>query len=119
MSEIFAKPFNGILYNKEKIDDISRVVCPPYDVISNMASYYERSSENAIRLELPVASGPMDQYTNAKHIMDEWLKKDILRPDKEEAIYVYEQEFEIDGKSFLRRGFIALNKLEKGRITRG
>jgi uncharacterized protein (DUF1015 family) len=116
MSEIFAKPFNGILYNKEKIDDISRVVCPPYDVISNMASYYERSSENAIRLELPVASGPMDQYTNAKHIMDEWLKKDILRPDKEEAIYVYEQEFEIEHVSFLRRGFIALHKLDKSRI---
>ena len=105
MSETFTKPFNGILYNKEKIDDISRVVCPPYDVISNTAGYYERSSENAIRLELPEASGSMDQYANAKHIMDEWLKKDILLPDKEEAIYVYEQEFEIEHVSFLQKRF--------------
>jgi uncharacterized protein (DUF1015 family) len=116
MSAILTKPFKGIVYNKEKIDDISRVVCPPYDVISNTASYYERSSENAIRLELPVASGSMDQYTNAKHIMDEWLKEDILLPDKQEAIYVYEQEFEIEHISFLRRGFIALHKLDKQRI---
>ena len=116
MSETLTKPFNGILYNKEKIDDISRVVCPPYDVISNTTSYYEKSSENAIRLELPVASGSMDQYTNAKHIMDEWLEKAILLPDKQESIYVYEQEFEIDHVSYLRRGFIALHKLDKNRI---
>jgi len=116
MSETFTKPFSGILYNKEKIGDISRVVCPPYDVISNSADYYTRSSENAIRLELPEASGPMDKYANAKHIMDEWLKKDILLPDKEEAIYIYEQEFEIEGVSFHRRGFIALHKLDKQRI---
>jgi uncharacterized protein (DUF1015 family) len=116
MTEKFTKPFNGILYNKEKIDDISRVVCPPYDVISTTAGYYERSRQNAIRLELPVASSSMDQYTNAKHIMDEWLEKEILLPDKKEAIYVYEQEFEIDHVSFLRRGFIALHKLDKQRI---
>jgi len=116
MSEKLAKPFNGILYNKTKIDDISRVVCPPYDVISNTTSYYERSNENAIRLELPVASGSMDQYANAKHIMDRWLKNDILLPDKQESIYVYEQEFEIDNVPFSRRGFIALHKLDKNRI---
>jgi len=116
MSEILTKPFNGILYNKEKIDDISHVVCPPYDVISNTSSYYERSAENAIRLELPVASGSMDQYMNAKHVMDEWLQKDILLPDKKEAVYIYEQEFEIDHVPFLRRGFIALHKLDKQRI---
>jgi len=116
MSETFTKPFSGILYNKEKINDISRVACPPYDVISNSADYYARSSENAIRLELPEASGPMDKYANAKHIMDEWLKKEILLPDKKEAIYIYEQEFEIEGLSFFRRGFIALHKLDKQRI---
>jgi uncharacterized protein (DUF1015 family) len=116
MSEVLTKPFNGILYNKEKIDDISHVVCPPYDVISNTSSYYERSNENAIRLELPVASGSVDQYANAKHIMDEWLEKEILLPDKQKAIYIYEQEFEIDHVPFLRRGFIALHKLDKQRI---
>jgi uncharacterized protein (DUF1015 family) len=116
MSEPLMKAFSGILYNKEKIDDISRVVCPPYDVISNTASYYERSNQNAIRLELPAASASMNQYDTAKNTMDDWLKKDILASDKQETIYVYEQEFEVDHVTFFRRGFIALHKLDKSRI---
>ena len=27
-------PFRGILYNKEKAGDLSRLMAPPYDVIS-------------------------------------------------------------------------------------
>ena len=116
MLETLTKPFNGILYDRQKIDDISLVVCPPYDVISNREPYYERSSLNAIRLELPTASGSMDQYAHAKYTMGEWLKDGILLRDAQEAIYVYEQEFEIEHVSFLRRGFIALHKLDKQRI---
>ena len=29
-------PFKGILYNPEKIGDMSKVIAPPYDVISQM-----------------------------------------------------------------------------------
>ena len=36
--------------------------------------------------------------------------------DRTETIYIYEQIFEIGGVSHLRRGFIALNKLDKERI---
>jgi uncharacterized protein (DUF1015 family) len=116
MSAPLMKTFSGILYNKEKIDDISRVVCPPYDVISNAANYYERSNQNAIRLELPAASDSMNQYDTARNTMNDWLKKDILASDKQETIYVYEQEFEVDHVAFFRRGFIALHKLDKSRI---
>ena len=28
------KPFQAIFYNKEKIENLSDVICPPYDVIS-------------------------------------------------------------------------------------
>lgn len=116
MGERLTKPFRGILYNKEKINDISRTVCPPYDVISNASSYYERDSKNAIRLELPLPSGSGDQYEAAKHTMDEWLKDGVLLQDARESIYIYEQEFTIEDISFFRRGFIALHKLEKNRI---
>ncbi len=116
MQETLTKPFNGILYNEKKIDDISLVVCPPYDVISRPEIYYERNSLNAIRLELPAALPPLDQYNAAKHTMEEWLKLSVLLRDAQEAVYVYEQEFEIEHQSFLRRGFIALHKLDKERI---
>lgn len=116
MSERLTKPFKGILYDKEKIDDISQVVCPPYDVVSNTSSYYKKNSKNAIRLELPLPSGSTDQYAAAKHTMDEWLKNGVLLQDAREAVYIYEQEFTIEDASFFRRGFIALHKLEKNRI---
>jgi len=116
MGESLTKPFRGILYNKEKIDDISRIVCPPYDVISNASGYYEKNNENAIRLELPLPSGSTDQYEAAKYTMDKWLKDGVLLQDTREAFYIYEQEFTIEDISFFRRGFIALHKLEKNRI---
>ena len=116
MSETYTKPFKGIIFNKEKTDDIASCVCPPYDVVSSVRTYYLRSLFNAIRLELPMSLPSMDKYTVAKQVMDEWLQKKILITDDRETIYIYEQEFEIEQTSYMRRGFIALNKLEQKRI---
>ena len=116
MPEQYTKPFRGIVYNKEKIGDIASCVCPPYDVVSDARSYYKRNKFNAIRLELPQSLPSMDKYNAAKHTMDEWLRKGVLEPDSKDAVYVNEQKFDAEGISFLRRGFIALNKLERNRI---
>jgi uncharacterized protein (DUF1015 family) len=47
-------PFRGIRYNPEKIEKMSAVVTPPYDVIddADQKMYYEKSPYNIIRLEL-------------------------------------------------------------------
>jgi uncharacterized protein (DUF1015 family) len=116
MSILKTKPFKGILFNREKIGDIGRCVCPPYDVIGDPAPYYERSPHNAIRLELPRPVPPMDEYRAAKATWDQWFQDNILMMDQGETVYVYEQEFELEGALHIRRGFIALNKLEKDRI---
>ncbi|MFH1238906.1 MAG: DUF1015 family protein, partial [bacterium] len=52
MAKIF--PFKGLRYNQEKITDMSKVVSPPYDIISKDAQehYYELSPYNIIRLIL-------------------------------------------------------------------
>lgn len=110
------KPFHGILFNTGKAGDITGLVCPPYDVIENTDPYYERAPFNAIRLELPRDLPAIDKYHVAKNTMDEWLSKGILAADGHESIYTYEQEFTIDGSTFLRKGFIALHKLDKERI---
>ena len=53
MTEIM--PFRGILYNREKIKDIKKVVTPPYDVIApdEQERYYNKHENNIIRLILP------------------------------------------------------------------
>ncbi len=116
MIEQYTKPFKGIVYNQEKAGDIASCVCPPYDVVSDARSYYKRNDYNAIRLELPKSLPAMDKYNAAKQTMDDWLQRKVLALDSQDTVYVYEQEFYIEGNSFLRRGFIALNKLERKRI---
>lgn len=116
MPEQYTKPFKGIVYNKEKIRDIAPCVCPPYDVISDVRSYYKRSDFNAIRLELPQSLPSMDKYNAARQTMDMWLHEGIIEQDVDDTVYIMEQEFDFGGTTFLRRGFIALNKLDKKRI---
>ncbi|MDD5245160.1 MAG: DUF1015 domain-containing protein [Syntrophorhabdaceae bacterium] len=116
MSQSLTKPFKGILYNKERVNDIALCVCPPYDVVTNIRAYYERDGLNAIRLELPMSTPSMDKYNTARETMEEWMKDGILREEDKETVYVYEQEFSIEDKAYLRRGFIALHKLDKDRI---
>lgn len=116
MSPPLTKPFKGILYNKEKIKDISLCVCPPYDVITNIRAYYEKDGLNAIRLELPMATPSMDKYNSAKQTMEEWVANGILQQESKETVYVYEQEFSIEDTVYTRRGFIALHKLNRDRM---
>ncbi len=116
MNELIVKPFRGLLYNTQKIDDISRCVCPPYDVISSVRTYYERDPFNAIRLELPMPQPALDPYSTARNTLDQWTAEQVLVPDKNETIYVYEQEFAVDGSVYQRRGFIGLAKLDMSRI---
>jgi uncharacterized protein (DUF1015 family) len=116
MSDQRTLPFRGIIYNKNRVDDIASCVCPPYDVISDDGAYLRRSPFNAVRLELPTPLADADKYENARRTFREWLSDGVLTPDSRETIYIYEQEFEMEGASYLRRGFIALNKLDRGRI---
>jgi uncharacterized protein (DUF1015 family) len=110
------RPFKGLIYNSRKIDDISRCVCPPYDIIPDPMTYYERSAFNAIRLELPVTEPPATEYDEAANTLEAWLREEILTTDARETIYIYEQEFAIDGTTFTRRGLIPLVNLDPARI---
>jgi uncharacterized protein (DUF1015 family) len=116
MTDTFTRPFKGIVFNGEKIGDIASSVCPPYDVVQDNRIYYDRSRYNAIRIELPIAVDQMDTYETAKSTMTEWMKNGVLMEDARETIYVYEQEFSIQDIPYLRRGFIALHRLDKKRI---
>ena len=111
------KSFNGVFYNKEKVN-IADVVTPPYDVISKREQeiFYNKSEYNIVRLilgkEFESDDNENNRYTRAADYLNNWFKKKILIQDKDESIYFLEEEFYIDGVKKSRKGFIALAKLE-------
>jgi len=116
------KPFQAVMYNKEKIKDIKKVVTPPYDVISpkQQGEYYKNSAYNIIRIilgkDFKGDNEEDNKYERAKKYFDSLLKKKILVHDEKPAIYVYEQDFvlkEAAGNRNLKRtGFLSLVKVE-------
>lgn len=117
MADIIA--FKGVRYNKEKIKDLSKVVAPPYDVISveEQTELYNISPYNIIRLLLGKSSPSDDDkdnlYVRAGLDLKAWQKKGVLKKDASPGIYINLQEFKVDGKIRRRIGFIALLKLEE------
>ncbi|MDR4497035.1 MAG: DUF1015 domain-containing protein [Candidatus Scalindua sp.] len=111
-------PFRGIRYNPGKIEDISKVVTPPYDVISDeeREGFYRNHPNNIIRLELgkdfPGDNLSVNKYTRAAVYFQEWRREHILIQDTDPAIYVYAQEFTLENKRYTRKGFISLVRLE-------
>lgn len=85
------KPFRALRYT-QKAGDISTLVCPPYDIVSDekRAELIDSNPYNMIRLELPKGEEP---YKEAKSLLDEWIEKEIMIQDEDEGIYIYEEEF--------------------------
>jgi len=113
------RPFRGILYNKNRVGDLAKVVAPPYDVISqaDQELYYNAHSYNIIRIILgknyPEDNEKENRYIRAKNFLEEWLSTGILEKEKNPAIYTYEKEYYLQGRLEKRRGFLALMKLEE------
>jgi uncharacterized protein (DUF1015 family) len=109
-------PFRGIRYNHRIIGDLAQLICPPYDAITpeQQKSYYEESSYNAIRLELPTENQEttVDRYQRAAITFQQWLKQGILQHDSVASIYLHDHHFEYSGEKRMRRGLIARVKLE-------
>jgi len=112
------KPFQGLRYNQDFITDMSSVVTPPYDVISSdgQERYYQIHPNNIIRLDFGKDfSGDTEKtnkYTRAAEFLSNWRKQGILKQEDAPAIYIYDQEFLSGNRWQVRRGFVALVKLE-------
>jgi uncharacterized protein (DUF1015 family) len=110
------RAFRGFRYDLGKVGSLSDVVAPPYDVIDPafQRALYAKSPFNAVRVELtadePGDAG--DKYTRAANALKEWQVAHALTQDTSRSLYVYEQEFAAEGKTFVRRGFLARVRLE-------
>jgi uncharacterized protein (DUF1015 family) len=117
MAEIRA--FRAYRYNLARIGALSSVVAPPYDVIdpAMQVMLYELSPYNIVRLILNrEESGDTqadNRYTRAAKALREWIREGILVQDSSRSLYVYHQQFEIEGSRYTRRGFFARTRLEQ------
>ncbi len=115
MSEI--KPFKAVYYNKEKLGNLNKVVCPPYDVITKeqQTDYYNQSEYNFVRImlgkEYPDDDRTHNKYSRAKDLYQQWQKDGIFIEDDQPSIYYYKQDYKVMGEKHSRLGFISLMKI--------
>ena len=105
-------PFRGVLYNQKKFRDLSKVIAPPYDVISKEEQdrLYKKSPYNFVRLDL---SQEPDAYAAVAQLLGEWQSQAILERDDAPAIYFLTHRFKLKtGEQKLRKGFFALVELQ-------
>jgi uncharacterized protein (DUF1015 family) len=112
MPEIRA--FRGIRYNLGRVGSLSDVVAPPYDVIDPQMQdeLYRKHPYNIVRVDLNrIEPGKDDEadnrYTRSARLLRQWQAEGILMTEADPAIYVYHQQFQYDGRTYLRRGFLA------------
>ena len=75
---------------------------------------YEKGPYNAVRLEFgleyPEDDSTNNRYTRAAAFLESWTKRGIAGED-EPALYIYEQQFSLNGKSVVRRGVLSALRL--------
>jgi uncharacterized protein (DUF1015 family) len=119
------RAFRAFRYDLGRVGSLGDVIAPPYDVIDPALqdSLYARSPHNVIRLilnkEFPTDNERDNRYTRAANCLRDWQRDGVLVQDSARSLYVYHQEFEVEGRRCVRRGFLARVRLEKlghGRI---
>lgn len=114
MAEI--KPFRAIRYEAA---DLSAVLAPPYDVLDKAGKdkLLAKSDRNIVAIDLPYLPpktvGPDAVYDNAAATLRKWIAEGTLKADGLPMLYAYSQTFSVRGRTFNRRGMIALVKLEE------
>lgn len=110
--------FEAYRYNPDVVEDLAKVVCPPYDVIDAQGqdAYYQKNPYNTIRLilgkEMAGDNEAENKYTRAAGYLQEWQRRGILIKESAPALYFYEQAFTVAGARHTRLGFLGLMRLD-------
>lgn len=105
------RPFAAWRYDQAVVGDLTEVVAPPYDVIdeAHRDALYDRSPYNVVRL---ILGREADRYGAAASCMNDWMARGALVKDARPALYLYTQDFVLDGKAHQRNGIIGAVRLE-------
>jgi uncharacterized protein (DUF1015 family) len=113
-------PFRGLRYAASRAAALSRVIAPPYDVISPgyRDELAQRSAHNLVHLILgrdeSGDSPEHNKYLRAGRTLEDWLADGTLRQDPTPSVYPLEQSFTgPDGRPRVRRALIAACRLHR------
>ena len=118
------KAFRAWRYNPSRIRHASRVVAPPYDVISpaEQEKLYSANPYNVIRLELGKKTAKDNDsdncYTRARATLEDWKSQEVLIREDAPALYIYAQDYTEEGKKKSRLGFYAAMKLDEKAVLK-
>lgn len=116
------KPLKAVIYNKDRIKDLSKVISPPYDVISETLQdkLYRSSPHNIVHLIFgkidPSDNAGDNRYTRAARDFDNWRRGGIMVRDQKDSIYIYSQSYRKGDKTVEQIGFLALFGLNSSTI---
>ena len=106
------RPFRAWRYSPEA--DLSKVIAPPYDVISpaEREALYAQSPFNVVRL---IFGKEPDFYDEAGRRWKDWRARKILTQDMRPAFYLYEQSFRhpLTQRALRRTAAVGVLKLEE------
>jgi uncharacterized protein (DUF1015 family) len=112
------RPFRALRYDPSVAGEPATLVSPPYDVVTpdQAEGLYARNPYNISRIDF----GEMryddtetdNRYTRSKRDLDAWRQQGALKLDAEPHLYVYDQEFEVNGEKKRRRAVFGRLHLE-------
>ncbi len=104
-------PFRGIRYRIADPRELSDLMAPPYDIISEsmQTELHARHPHNFVRVELP--GDGSDRYQRAAAVLRGWLDESVLVREQTPVLYLLEQEFRVGDRVLRRRGVFGLVKL--------
>ena len=104
---------HALRYDVARVGDLSRVIAPPYDVITpeEQEVLYAESPYNVIRLILPREAARAEA---ASRTLREWVAGGILVREPVPAVFLYAQTFTLpDGSTRTREGVLLILGLEE------
>jgi uncharacterized protein (DUF1015 family) len=107
-------PFEGLLYDPDRVGDLAVVTSPPYDVVlpHDRDRLHEASPYNIARVDLGRDGPGGDKYTEASELLRRWRADGVLTSTGGPRVYPYEMRFAYLGAERVVRGVILELALE-------
>ncbi len=104
------RAFRGTFYNPLVIEDLSRVIAPPYDIIDDKrkSELLSRSPFNIVRLILPQKDEDREFWNSSATLFRAWKNGEVLVVDETPSLYIYRQTFDLSAAQRVSRtGIVA------------